>query len=156
MKEMKSSYLFGILLILATAFTNMAMAQQLPASYKKYEKNMPGSVKKAIIKMQATPRRSNVMANAAMRPVQLHSQQRGTVSDRERVLAMLLERKSNPKSSPAQSLANVSRNSYQAQGRMMQMQQRQRHAAAYQSEAQKKAERKATADKVLAQMKRKR
>ena len=153
---MRSSYLFGILLILTTAFTNMAMAQQLPASYKKYEKNMPGSVKKAIIKMQVNPRRSNVMANAAMRPVQLNAQQRGVISDRERVLAMLLERKSNPKTSPVQSLANVKRNTYPAQARMTQLQGRQRSFAAPRSEAQKKAERKATADKVLAQMKRKR
>ena len=153
---MKSSYFPGILLILVTAFTNMAMAQQLPSSYRKYEKNMPGSVKKAIIKMQANPRRSNVMANTAMRPVHLNTQQRGTITDRERVLAMLLERKSNPQASPIKSLATVNRNSFPAQARMMQMQQTQRQAVSHKTEAQKKADRKATADAVLAQMKRKR
>ncbi|WP_127132971.1 hypothetical protein [Pseudoflavitalea rhizosphaerae] len=153
---MKSSYLPGILLILVTAFTNMAMAQQLPSSYQKYEKNMPESVKKAIIKMQANPRRSQVMANSAMRPVQLNIQQPGTITERERVLAMLLERRSNPKARPIESIANVNRNAHQARGPMMQMQQTQRHTVTYQTEAQKKAERKATADKVLAQMKRKR
>ena len=153
---MKSSYIPGILLILAIAFTNMVMAQQLPSSYSKYEKNMPASVKKAIVKMQANPRRSNVMANTAMRPVQLNTQQRGAITDRERVLTMLLERKSNPNASPVTSMANVSRSSYSAQGRMMQMQQAQRHAPSHQTEAQKKADRKVIADKVLAQMKRKR
>lgn len=152
---MKSPYFAGILLILVTACSNMAMAQQLPSSYRKYGKNMPESVKKAIIKMQAKPRRSQVMANSAMRPVQPNTQQRGTITERERVLAMLLERRSNPKARPIESIANVNRNAPQARGPMMQMQQTQRHAVTNQTEAQKKAERKATADKVLAQMKRK-
>ncbi|QEC41463.1 hypothetical protein [Pseudobacter ginsenosidimutans] len=153
---MRSSYIFGILLILVTAFSNMAMAQQLPSSYSKHEKNMPASVKKAIVKMQANPRSSRVMANSAMRPVQLNTQQRGSIADRERVLAMLLERKSNPKARPIESIANVNRSSNSSRSRMVQMQQTQRHAVTYQTETQKKAERKATADKVLAQMKRKR
>lgn len=152
---MKSSYLLGIVLILATAATNMAMAQQLPPSLQKYESTMPQSVKKAILKMQANPRRSNIMATTAMRPVQLGTTQRSSVKDRERVLGMLLERKANPKASPAQSLANVQRNPYPAQSRMMQTQGRQRTFSVPKSETAKKAERDATAAQVLARLKRK-
>jgi hypothetical protein len=150
---MKPSYLPGILLVLATAITNMAMAQQLPPSLQKYERTMPPSVKKAILSMQANPRRSNVMATTAMRPVQLGSMQRSSVKDRERVLAMLLERKANPKASPAQSLANVQRNALPAQTRMMQG--RQKSFSIPKSESVKKAEREATAAQVLARLKRK-
>ncbi len=140
---MKPSYLLEILLVMVTAFTNMAMAQQLPPSLQKYERTMPPSVKKAILTMQVNPRRSNVMATTSMRPVQLGNMQRSPVKEREQVLAMLLERKANPKASPAQSLANVQRNAFPAQARMMQG--RQKSFSIPKSESVKKAEREATA-----------
>lgn len=158
---MKLSYIFGILLIMATAFSNMAMAQQLPAKWQKYEKDMPESVKKALIKFAANPRRSNSLVATNVQSLRSNSpsQPRTLISgvqDRERILAMFLARKNHANENPAATLARVQRNGSFAQTAMMQARPKTLSVTVEKTDAEKLADTKAAAAQILAKFQSKR
>lgn len=152
---MKFSYIFGILLILVTALSNMAMAQQTGPMQKT---ETPESVKKLILKLKSHPQRSSVVSSTPTnaRPMQTFSQpaQRG-VSTSERLTSLMLERKAHPEEKPSLSQKKAQQGTMAKQN-SMQLQNRRRSFSTPGTEAQKLAASDATSAKLTSKLKRKR
>lgn len=150
---MKFSYLFGILLILATAISNMAMAQD-PKTVRAMESRTPQSIKNAMAKRTVHANNSSRLAPTSVRPLQMNAGRSPKPID-DHMLRMLLERRANPNARPSQSFANVSRNQGMPQPMMMQGNKKQFHRSTKPIEQIRAAEREEMKTKMLARLKRK-
>lgn len=150
---MKFSYLLGILLILVTAVSNMAMAQD-PKTVRAMESRTPQSIKDAMAKRAVHVNNSSRLAPTSVRPLQMNAS-RGPKPIDDHVLRMLLERRSRPNARPSQSFANVSRNPGSSQSMMMQGNRKQFRSATQPIEQIRAAEREEMKTKMLARLKRK-
>lgn len=150
---MKSSYLFGILLVLATAISNMAMAQD-PKTVRAMESRTPQSIKDAMAKRTMHVNNTGRLAPTSVRPLQMNARPAPRPID-DHVLRMLLERRSSPNTRPAQSLATASRSSGMPQPMAMQGNRNQIRRATQPTEQARAAERQEMKTKMLARLKRK-
>ncbi|MGN6417502.1 MAG: hypothetical protein ACTHMC_08425 [Pseudobacter sp.] len=149
---MKASYLFGVLLILATAISNMAMAQD-PKTVRAMEGKTPQSIKDAMAKRAVHANNSRRLAPTSVRPLQMNASRSPKPID-DHVLRILLERRSRPNARPSQALANVNRSQGMSQP-MMQGNRNQVHRSAQPTEQIRAAEREEMKTKMLARLKRK-
>lgn len=149
---MKASYLLGILLILATAVSNMAMAQD-PKTVRAMEGKTPQSIKDAMAKRAVNANNSRRLAPTSVRPLQMNASRSPKPID-DHVLRILLERRSRPNTRPSQALANVSRSQGMSQP-MMQGNRNQVRRSAQSTEQMRAAEREEMKTKMLARLKRK-
>lgn len=149
---MKASYLLGILLILATAISNMAMAQD-PKTVRAMESRTPQSIKDAMAK-RAVQTSSRRLAPTSVRPLQMNASRSPKPID-DHVLRMLLERRSKPGVRPSQALASVNRTQGMSQPMMMQGNRNQLRRSAPPTEQMRAAEREEMKTKMLARLKRK-
>lgn len=149
---MKASYLLGILLILATAVSNMAMAQD-PKTVRAMEGKTPQSIKDAMAKRAVNANNSRRLAPTSVRPLQMNASRSPKPID-DHVLRILLERRSRPNARPSQALANVSRSQGMSQP-MMQGNRNQVRRSAQSTEQMRAAEREEMKTKMLARLKRK-
>lgn len=150
---MKLSYLLGILLILVTAVSNMAMAQD-PKTVRAMEGRTPQSIKNAMAKRAVHVNNSSRLSPTSVRPLQMNASRAPKPID-DHMLRILLERRSRPNARPSQSFANVSRNPGSPQSMMMQGNRKQFRSAAQPIEQIRAAEREEMKTKMLARLKRK-
>lgn len=151
---MKFSYILGILLILATALSNMVMAQQAGPMQKH---QTPESVNRLIGKLRSHPQATAVAPTNA-RPVQMQMNSRppqSGVSTSERLSSLLQERKAHPNEKPSVSMGKAQRGTLGRQSSMMKGN-RSRSFTARKTETQVLADADITSSRIASKLKRKR